>query len=246
MFMQETLSDSEGSTPPEIDAEMFSKAMELNETRVREFMIPRTEIESMPLNCTLDQLIEKLVETELSRIIIYQENLDNVVGFVHSSMLFRNPATVSDAIQPILMVPESMPANVLLTEFTKNRRSIAIVVDEFGGTEGLVTMEDLVEEVFGEIDDEHDEPNEDDLLAKQLDENTWLISTRWEVYDVNKEFGLELPEGDYNTVSGLLMFHAEDIPAENDVILIGNYTFTVTEASQNKVEVVKLHRKPIT
>lgn len=245
MFMQETLAETEGGTAPEIDAEMFSNAMELNETRVREFMVPRTEIEALPLDSTVDQLIDKLVETELSRIIIYQESLDNVLGFVHSSMLFKHPKTVADALQPILMVPESMSANVLLKEFTKHRRSIAIVVDEFGGTEGLVTMEDLVEEVFGEIDDEHDEPEEDELLAKQVDPNTWILSTRWEVYDVNKEFELDLPEGDYNTLSGLIMFHAEDIPGEGDTIVIGDYTFTVMEAAQNKVETVKMHRKPM-
>lgn len=243
MFMQETFTETEGGSVPEIDAEMFSNAMELNETRVREFMVPRTEIEALPLDSTLEQLIDKLVETELSRIIVYQGSLDNVVGFVHSSMLFKHPKSVTDVLQPILMVPESMSANVLLQEFTKNRRSIAIVVDEFGGTEGLVTMEDLVEEVFGEIEDEHDEPEEDELLAKQLDPNTWLLSTRWEVFDVNKEFGLDLPEGDYNTLSGLLMFQAEDIPAEGDVIVVGDYTFTVMEAAQNKVETVKLHLK---
>lgn len=240
MFMQETLMDSENSAAPEIDAEMFSNAMEFNETRVREFMIPRTEIQSIAVESSIEDLVDMLIDTELSRLIVYRESLDQVVGYVHSSWLFKMPKTIQEAVQPIMMVPESMPANVLFTEFKKNRASIAIVVDEFGGTEGLVTMEDLVEEVFGEIEDEHDEPEEAELPLRKIDETTWVMSSRWEVDDINKECNIELPEGDYNTIGGLIMYFAEDIPNANDVVEIENYQFIILEASENKVDTVRL------
>jgi len=164
------------------------------------------------------------------------------LGYVHSSAMFRNPQTIQEAIQTVLVVPETMPANVLLSEFTKNRKSLAIVVDEFGGTEGLVTIEDLVEEVFGEIEDEHDQPEEEELLAKQLDDRTWLFSARCEVDEVNKDFQLDLPEGEYNTLSGLVMYVAENIPEVNEVLTVDNYTITIMDAEENKVNTVKVTR----
>lgn len=238
-YIQETIGDGEtAGVAQEIDTEMFNNALEFNETRVREFMIPRTEIQAIPDTSTLDQLLEKFIETELSKIIIYSENLDKITGYVHHSSLFRNPSSISEVLQPVIMIPESMPANFLLTEFNKNRSTLAVVVDEFGGTEGMVTIEDLVEEVFGEIDDEHDDVSEDELIEKQISADTFLFSARLEVDDLNKEYNLHLPEGDYNTLSGLVMYFAEKIPDVNEKLELEDYRITVTDASDNKINTV--------
>lgn len=245
LYFRETMSSSgDPEDRPEIDAEMFENAMEFNEIKVREFMVPRTECNALPIESEIDELIDLFIETGHSKIIIYKENLDQVVGFVHSSSLFQKPAGIQEAMQPLLTVPESMAANVLLTEFTKNRKTIALVVDEFGGTAGMVTVEDLVEEVFGEIEDEHDEPEEDELLTKQIDARTWLLSARHEVDDLIEDHGLDLPEGDYTTLAGLIIHHAESIPSVNETVEIDGFKFTVTDASDNKVNLVRLEIVP--
>lgn len=243
LYMQESLvTTPESESRPEIDAEMFTNAMEFNEIRVKDFMIPRTEIQAAPVKTSIQDLIALFIDKGYSKLLIYRENLDEVLGFVHSTSLFRKPSEIRDILQPILMVPENMAATTLLNEFTRNRKTIALVVDEFGGTAGLVTIEDLVEEVFGDIEDEHDEPEEDILLAKTIDDNTWLFSARHNVDDLNEEYGLELPEGDYNTLGGLVIQYAEAIPAANDVVEIDGYRLEVTEAEDNRVTVVKVHR----
>ena len=242
-FVRESLETSTGDLE-EIDAEMFVNALAFNEIKAKECMIPRTEIDSITVDSSISDLLSMFTETEHSKIIVYRESLDDIVGYVHSSAMFKNPKAIEDAVQSVLVVPETMPANVLLSEFTKNRKSLAIVVDEFGGTEGMVTIEDLVEEVFGEIEDEHDAPEEEELLAKQLEENTWLFSARCEVDEVNKEFNLTLPEGEYNTLSGLVMYVAESIPEINTVLEIDGYSITIMDAEENKVNIVKVHRPP--
>jgi putative hemolysin len=166
------------------------------------------------------------------------------LGYVHHSALFKRPKTVQDILQPILMVPEMMAADLLLSEFSKNRKSIAVVVDEFGGTEGIVTIEDLVEVIFGEIEDEHDEPEEEELLAKQLTENTWLLSARHEVKDLNEAWDLDLPEGEgeYSTLAGLIIHYLEAIPKIDDVVEIEGYRVVITDASDNRLNIVRLER----
>jgi putative hemolysin len=243
LYLQESLvSQPESEQKPEIDTEMFTNAMEFNEIRVKEFMVPRTEIQAVSIDTSIQDLISHFMESGYSKLVIYNESLDEVLGFVHSSTLFRNPREIRDVLQPILMVPETMAGTTLLNEFSRNRKTIALVVDEFGGTAGLVTVEDLVEEVFGDIQDEHDEPEDDEWLAKQIDENTWLFSARHHVDDLNQEFHLDLPEGEYNTLAGLVIQYADAIPAANDVIEIEGYRLEVVEAENNRVNVVKLHR----
>lgn len=243
LYVRETVAattdDPEGL---DIDQEMFENAMEFNETKVREFMVPRTELHALPVESTIDQLIDEFIDTGHSKILIYQENLDMVVGFVHSSSLFLKPDSISSAIQPIMTVPETMTANVLLSEFNKRRKTIALVVDEFGGTAGLVTIEDLVEEVFGEIEDEYDEPEEEELLAKRIDENTWLLSARHEVDDLNEEYNIGLPEGDYTTLGGLVIHLAEDIPKPKSVIEGEGFRFLVVDASDNKINTLQVEK----
>lgn len=226
----------------EIDTELFENAMDFNEVKVREFMVPRTEIEAIPLETSLEDLIDIFQDTGHSKILIYGESFDQMLGFVHSTTLFRRPENIQAVIQPLMTVPESMTADVLFAEFTKHRRTIALVVDEFGGTSGLVTVEDMVEEVFGEIEDEHDEPDEDELHAEQVDEKTWIMSARNDVDNVNEAFDLGLPEGDYTTLGGLIIHYAEAIPKEKDEILIGDYNFVILEATATKVDRVKIVR----
>lgn len=244
-YLQETFStEANDEDKPEIDEEMFTNAMAFNEIRVKEFMVPRTELSAIPISASIEELLDYFVSQGHSRVIIYQDSLDEVLGFVHHSALFKRPQTILEVLQPVLMVPESMAANLLLSEFTKHRKTIAVVVDEFGGTEGIVTVEDLVEVVFGEIEDEHDEPEEDDLLAKQVDENTWLLSARHEVKDLNEEWKLGLPEGDgeYSTLAGLIIHHLEAIPDVNDIVEIPGFKIVITDASDNKLNIVKVER----
>ena len=233
---------AEDPSVPEIDAEMFENAMEFNEIKVREFMVPRTEIVACPIDISREELIDTFTETGHSKILIYQESFDEMAGFIHSTTLFRKPEDLREALQPLITVPESMTADVLFSEFSKHRTTIALVVDEFGGTSGLVTVEDMVEEVFGEIEDEYDEPEEDDLVSEKVDEKTWIMSTRHEVDDLNEEWGLQLPEGDYTTLGGLVIHYAESIPNEGEIIEIENYAFTILEAMETKVEKVKIVR----
>lgn len=241
-FIREALSAPGSGSANDINTEMFANALEFNETRARDFMVPRTEIEALPIDASLDELLTKFIETEHSRIIIYRNSLDEVVGYVHTSSLFKDYSRIMDILQPVLMVPESMPAHVLLSEFTKSRKGVAIVVDEFGGTEGMITIEDLVEEVFGEIVDEFDEEEVEELIQEKIDENTWLFSARLEVDDINKEYDLELPEGDYNTIGGLVMHFAESIPQANEELVVDDFKILILDASDNKINTVKIER----
>lgn len=243
LYIRETAAATgEDPSMVEIDPELFENAMEFNEVKVREFMVPRTEIKARNLETSLEDLIDTFMETGHSKILIYGESLDQMLGFVHSTTLFRRPDNIKGVIQPLMTVPESMTADVLFSEFTKHRRTIALVVDEFGGTSGLVTVEDMVEEVFGEIQDEHDEPEEDELLAEQVDEKTWIMGARNDVDDVNEAFDLKLPEGDYTTLGGLIIHYAESIPKEKEEILIGDYNIVILEATETKVDKVKIIR----
>jgi putative hemolysin len=244
-YMEQTLNtETHAEDKPEIDAEMFTNAMALNEVRVKEFMVPRTELSALSIHASMDELLDYFDAQGHSRILIYKDNLDEILGFVHHSSLFQRPKAIADVLQPILMVPESMAANLLLTEFTKHRKSMAVVVDESGGTEGLVTVEDLVEVVFGEIEDEHDEPEEEDLLAKKINANTWLFSARHEVEDLNEEWNIGLPEGEgeYSTLAGLIIHHLEAIPGLNDVVEIPGFRIVITDASDNKINIVKVEK----
>lgn len=231
--------------PSAVDAEVFRNAMDLDETRVREFMVPRTEIVGLPETAEVAEALARFRESGYSRLVVYRASLDNVVGYVHVSDLYQRPKQLRDIILPLLAVPETMMASTLLEEFHRAQRSVAVAVDEFGGTAGLVTTEDLVEVVFGEIDDEHDTPETDDeegWLAEDLGEGRLRLGARWEVADLNAEHGLHLPEddGDYTTLAGLVMHVAERIPGVGEHVRIGDYLLVVEEAGPTKLEVVRL------
>lgn len=248
-YLQKTLhAETDDEAKPEIDAELFTNAMTFNEVRVKAFMVPRTELSAMSIHATMEELLDYFITQGHSRVLIYKDSLDEVLGFVHHSALFRRPKTIAEVLQPTFMVPETMAANLLLAEFTKRRKTIAVVVDEFGGTEGIVTVEDLVEVVFGDIEDEHDEPEGEELLAKQVAENVWLLSARHEVEDLNAHWNIGLPEGDgeYSTLAGLIIHHLEAIPTLNQVVEIPGFRMEITDASDNKINIVKIERRGTT
>jgi CBS domain containing-hemolysin-like protein len=225
----------------DIDAEVFSNALDFNKQKAKDLMVPRTEIIAVHEKADITEITSKFIETNVSKILVYRENLDEVIGFVHCLELFHNPADLNSCMQPVHIIPETMPANTILSELTQSRKSLALVVDEFGGTAGILTIEDLVEEILGEIEDEHD-INEDDLIAKEIESGVWLFSARFEVNELNEQYNLDLPTGDYSTIGGLVIHFAEKIPSSEEFIELEQYRITVVSAGSNRIETVKLEK----
>lgn len=234
--------------PSEDEAEMFRNALDFNETEIKEFMVPRTEVVALDVADGLDALHARFLETELSRILIYEDSLDHLLGYVHASDLYSRPAGIRAILHPLIAVPLTMTADLLLREFTQQRKSVAVVVDEYGGTAGLVTIEDLVEVVFGDIEDEYDEDeyaeSEHEWVMEPLGPNQWRIGARVPVEDANETLDLMLPLDDdaYSTVGGLLMHTAERIPTPGEAVAVGPYRFTVERATRRRVETLHLER----
>jgi putative hemolysin len=246
-YLQELINASDSDGMPDLDTEMLNNALAFRETKARECMIPRTEIQAVPYEASLEELMDKFIETQHSRLIIFGESIDDVKGYAHSSSLFHKPESMDELLQPVIVVPETMPANNLLIELNENKRSVGLVVDEFGGTAGIVTIEDLVEEVFGEIEDEYyEEEVEEDLVKIQYDDGSYLLGARHEIDYLNEELGLELPEEEYyTTLGGLVVYVAENIPQpEAQVALSDHYLVTVVKASPTRVISVKLEIVP--
>ncbi|MEM6263048.1 MAG: hemolysin family protein [Bacteroidota bacterium] len=244
LYLQEVLnSNNEEVSLGELDTEMLEAALELRETKVREFMIPRMDIVATSMETPVDELMDLFIESKHSRIIVFEENLDDVKGFVHSSTLFLRPESIQEVIQEVLIVPESMPANILLGDLNDHQRPLAIVVDEFGGTAGMITMEDLLEEVFGEIEDEHYEPEvEEELMVVKNRDGSLLLGARLEIEELNERFQLALPEGDYTTLGGLVIHQAQEIPATGDAIEVNDCKITVVKAEENRIVTVNLRQ----
>lgn len=222
----------------ETEAKLLKNALDFSKVKLREIMVPRTEIEMLDINSTFNELHQRFAETGYSRIIFYDGNIDNIIGYVHSSVIFKNPESFKPFINNVLIVPETMPANKLLSTFIREHRSIAIVVDEFGGTSGMVTSEDILEEIFGEIEDEHDTI---DIIEKKLSETEFIFSGRSEIDLVNEKYQLNLPESeDFETVAGFILYHYESIPKINTTIKIGAFQFKILKATNTKIELVKL------
>ncbi len=224
----------------EVDHEIkiFQNALDFSEVKARECMIPRTEIVALEVNKTIDELKQKFIETRLSKILIYDTSIDNIIGYVYSKELFKNPESIKNILLPVSIVPESMPANEILTVFIQQHKSIAIVVDEFGGTSGMLTMEDVMEEIFGEIEDEHDK---EELIDRQINENEYMFSARLETDFINNKYNLNLPILDtFETIGGLIMHYHESIPEKNELIKIEQFTFKVIAVSRTKIETVYL------
>ncbi len=226
----------------EVDSEIqiFQNALEFSDVKAREVMIPRTEVIGVDVQTSPKTLSERFTETGLSKILVYQENLDNILGYVHSFELFKKPEVLNEVLMPVLFIPETMLAKDILQVLTRKRKSIAVVVDEYGGTAGIITVEDIIEELFGEIQDEHDSP---DLVEEELEQNRWRFSARLEVDYLNETYKLDLPEGEqYETLGGLIVHVAEEIPEQGEVIDIEDFTLTILEVSNTKIELVELSR----
>lgn len=237
-YIKETM---HGSDDEDIDAELLENALELRDVKVRECMVPRPEITAIDVNESIEKLKETIIESGFSKIVIYEENIDNVLGYVHHFDLHKKPATITQMIKKIPVVPETMLAQSLLGEFKKQSKSMALVVDEYGGTAGIVAFEDILEEIFGEIKDEHDE---EDYIEQQLSKTEYLFSGRLEIDYLNEEYDVDLPESDdYETLSGFLIHLTENIPEREDVVQTDTHEFTILNVSNTKVETVKLRRK---
>ncbi len=220
------------------DLKIFKNALEFSGLKVRDCMIPRTDVIAMEEDAAVEDLAQRFVDTGLSRILIYSDTIDNVIGYVNSKDLYRKPARIKTHLKPIQIVPEALPVNKLLTGFIKERQSIALVVDEFGGTSGMITTEDIIEEIFGEIEDEHDSS---DLVEKQIDKNRFLLSGRLEIDHLNEKYFLSIPESEeYDTLAGYIIYHYESIPEKNTTVSLDNFLITITDVSSNRVEEVEL------
>jgi putative hemolysin len=225
-----------------LDKKIFTNALEFKSVRVRDCMIPRTEIVAVNNEAGIKKLQEAFVESGHSKIIIYKESIDDVIGYCHSSALFKRPQSIEEILTPIITIPETTLANELMIRFINERKSLAIAVDEFGGTSGMVSMEDVIEEIFGEIEDEHDQ---DHLTEQQLDEKTYLFSARLEIDYLNDTYNWKLPTGDYETLGGLILAHAEDLPKPGEVITIQPFTFIIDKTEENKINTIKVIIEPI-
>ena len=224
----------------EVDSEIqiFQNALEFSAVKAREVMVPRTEITAVELHENPKNLAKLFTETGYSKILIYKDTIDNIIGYVHSYELFKKPKTIKSILIPVEFVPETMLIQEILNVLTKKRKSIAVVLDEYGGTSGIMTVEDIVEELFGEIEDEHDST---DLLEEQLEENSYKFSARLEVDYVNENYKLELPTNDeYETLGGLIVNETGEIPEQDTEIKIDNFVFTILEVSNTKIDLVRL------
>jgi putative hemolysin len=221
----------------DVDTEMFRNALDFANVRVRDCMTPRTEIISINLSATVDDLYQKFVTTGLSKIMVHQGNSDHITGYVHHKDIFKKPQSIRSILIPIEITTETMPANELLNQFTRTHKSLALVVDELGVTAGVVTIEDIMEEIFGEIEDEHDV---DQLTEKQINENTFLLSAHLEVDYLNDKYDLNIPEGEYHTLGGYIFALHESIPTRGEVIVIDNFTFTIISITNTRINEVKL------
>ena len=239
------ISEQMGNVPKkeEVDAEvqMFQNALEFSGVKAREIMIPRTEIVAVDLNETIENLIATFVSSGFSKILIYNENIDDIVGYVHSFDMFKKPKTIKEVLIPVVTIPETIQINEVLNLLMRKRKSMAVVLDEDGGTSGIVTLEDIVEELFGEIEDEHDK---DKFIEEKISDDEYLFSARLEVDYINETYHLNLPESEeYETLSGLIVLHTEEIPTKGETISLPPFVFSIEACSQTRIETVRIFIK---
>ena len=236
-FIQQSKSHEE-EDETEINKELFENALSLSEIKLRECLIPRREIEGVDSKTSIEEVKEKFIQTQLSKLVVYEGNIDSILGYIHQLDLFKHPATVKEVLLPIPTVPESMSATDLMNKFSKERKSIAWVIDEFGGTAGIVTMEDLLEEIFGDIRDEYDT---EEFVEKQLAKDEFIFSGRLELDYITEKYKLQFPgDKETETLSGYIIQNNEEIPKLKDRIIIGNYEIDILNVSDTRIEMVKL------
>lgn len=234
-FIQQTREQSEEN--PELNTELFEAALSLPNIKIRQCLVPRKEVEAVDISIHPDTLRQKFIETKLSKMVVYEKNIDNIQGYVHQLGLFKKPDDIRSILLPIPAVPESMSAIDLINKFTRERKSIAWVVDEFGGTAGIITMEDLLEEIFGEIQDEYDV---EEFVEKHIADKEYIFSGRLELDYLNQKYNLELPDSDSETLSGFIINQHETIPKEKERIIIDDFEFEILNVSETRIEMVKM------
>lgn len=237
-LVQTSIDNAENEDDIDEEVKIFQNALEFADTKVRDCMVPRTEIKAVEDNCSLDDLMTVFVDSGKSKIIVYHEDIDHITGYIHSAEMFREPEKWLENIQQMPFVPETMTARKLMQMFLQQKKSLAVVVDEFGGTSGIVSLEDIVEEIFGEIEDEHDSSN---LVAKRLSDGEYMLSGRLEIDAINEKFDLDLPESeDYMTLGGLILHYYQSFPKLNEIVKIGRFEFRIIKNTMTKIELVKL------
>lgn len=237
-YISEQMESVEAHEDVDTEIQIFQNALEFSEVKAREVMVPRTEIIAVELNNSIKTLNALFTESGCTKILVYNDTIDDILGYVHSFELFKKPKDIKSIILPVEFVPETVLIKDVLSVLIKKRKSIAVVLDEYGGTSGIMTVEDIVEELFGEIEDEHDTV---DLIEERLDDNNFKFSARLEVDYINETYKINLPEGEnYETLGGLIVNHTEEIPMKNDVVVIEMFQFTVLEVSNTKIDMVEL------
>lgn len=223
--------------PEEMNTELFENALELHKIKIRQCLVPRKEIVGIDSKANPDEARLKFIETKLSKLVVYEGNIDNIIGYIHQLDIFKNPENIQSFLLPISAVPESMSATDLINKFTKEQKSIAWVVDEFGGTAGIITMEDVLEEIFGEIQDEYDS---EEFVEKRISENEYIFSGRLELDFLAEKYNLSFPGNESETLSGYIINHHETIPQQKARIIVDDYEFDVLNVSDTRIEMVKL------
>ena len=238
-LVQSSIDNAKNDAEIEDEVELFHNALDFADTKVRDCMVPRTEIDAIDVeDCTVEQLRNMFVESGHSKMIVYRGDIDHIIGYIHSSELFKHFTHIAKHVQQMPFVPETMAARKLMHIFLQQKKSLAVVVDEFGGTSGIVSLEDIVEEITGDIEDEHDNQK---YVAKQLADGDYMLSARLEIEKVNELFGLELPESDdYMTVGGLILHEYQSFPKLNEVVQIGRFQFKIVKNTMTKIELVRL------
>ena len=237
-FVQSSIDNAESEETLDTEVKIFQNALDFSTVKIRDCIVPRTEVVAVALDTSLEELKNRFVESGISKIIVYDGNIDNVVGYIHSSEMFRNPKDWRDHVKEVPIVPETMAAHKLMKLFMQQKKTIAVVVDEFGGTSGIVSLEDLVEEIFGDIEDEHDNTS---YICKQIGEHEYVLSARLEIEKVNETFDLDLPESDdYLTVGGLILNQYQSFPKLHELVSVGKYQFKIIKVTATKIELVRL------
>ena len=238
-LVQDSIDNADNEDEIEEEVKIFQNALDFSETKIRDCMVPRTEIDAVEDTSTIEQLKQVFIESGHSKILVFHEDIDHVIGYVHSSDMFHNPTDLAGIIREISFVPETMLASKLMTQLMQQKRSLAVVVDEFGGTSGLVSLEDIMEEITGEIEDEHDNTNH---VAKKLNDHEYMLSARLEITKINEMFNLDLPESDeYMTLGGLILHEYQSFPKLNEVVKIDRYEFKIVKNTATKIELVRLN-----
>lgn len=240
-LVQTSIDNAKNEDDIKDEVKIFQNALDFADLKVRDCMIPRTEINAVEEETTSEELKQKFIESGNSKILVYKEDIDHIIGYVHSSEMFRNPKDWHSSIRTMPFVPETMAAQKLMKIFLQEKKSLGVVVDEFGGTSGIVCLEDIVEEIFGDIEDEHDNSN---YVSKRINDEEYILSARLEIDKVNEMFDLDLPESDdYKTIGGLILHEYQSFPKLNEVVKIGNLEFKILKNTQTKIELVRLKIK---